>query len=179
MGREHVTPDIEYMRQALELARAAAAGGEVPVGAVLVHGEAVIAGGSNRPIATCDPTAHAEIEALRAGGRALGDYRLAGTTLYVTLEPCVMCAAAMVHARVPCPACRQPCRAMHVSPHCSLAYCKITAAGLAALLAGVRASPSRLEALSCVHVQLGYGCVCVILFARSHAHAQPVRRSPW
>ena len=100
MGREHVTPDIEYMRQALELARTAAAGGEVPVGAVLVHGEAVIAGGSNRPIATCDPTAHAEIEALRAGGRALGDYRLAGTTLYVTLEPCVMCAAAMVHARV-------------------------------------------------------------------------------
>jgi tRNA(adenine34) deaminase len=56
--------------------------------------------GANRPIAGCDPTAHAEIEALRAGGRALGSYRLIGTTLYVTLEPCVMCAAAIVHARV-------------------------------------------------------------------------------
>jgi tRNA(adenine34) deaminase len=88
------------MQQALALARSAAAVGEVPVGAVLVQGGAVIAGGSNRPIAACDPTAHAEIEALRAGARVLGDYRLGGTTLYVTLEPCAMCAAAMVHARV-------------------------------------------------------------------------------
>ncbi|HEX4023430.1 MAG TPA: tRNA adenosine(34) deaminase TadA [Steroidobacteraceae bacterium] len=88
------------MRRALELARSAEADGEVPVGAVLVHGEAVIAAGRNRPIAACDPTAHAEIEALRAGARQLGAYRLNDTTLYVTLEPCVMCAAALVHARV-------------------------------------------------------------------------------
>jgi tRNA(adenine34) deaminase len=95
-----VNSDSGYMQQALALARSAAAVGEVPVGAVLVQDGAVIAGGSNRPIAACDPTAHAEIEALRAGARVLGDYRLGGTTLYVTLEPCAMCAAAMVHARV-------------------------------------------------------------------------------
>jgi tRNA(adenine34) deaminase len=88
------------MRAALERARAAAAEGEVPVGAVLVHGERIIAAGHNTPISSHDPTAHAEIEALRAGGRALGSYRLSDTTLYVTLEPCVMCASAMVHARV-------------------------------------------------------------------------------
>ena len=92
--------DVDYMRRALEMARAAGADGEVPVGAVLVHEQAVIATGSNRPIAACDPTAHAEIEALRAGARQLGGYRLNDTTLYVTLEPCVMCAAALVHARV-------------------------------------------------------------------------------
>lgn len=92
--------DVEYMRQALELARAAEAAGEVPVGALLVEREAVIATGANRPIAARDPTAHAEIEALRAGALARGDYRLNGATLYVTLEPCVMCAAALVHARV-------------------------------------------------------------------------------
>ena len=88
------------MRAALEHARAAAASGEVPVGAVLVRGEQVIAAGHNAPIASHDATAHAEIAALRAAGRTLGSYRLTGTTLYVTLEPCVMCAAAMVHARV-------------------------------------------------------------------------------
>jgi len=88
------------MRIALEHAAAAAAGGEVPVGAVLVQGEQIIATGRNAPIASCDPTAHAEITALRAGGRALGTYRLTDTTLYVTLEPCVMCASAIVHARV-------------------------------------------------------------------------------
>jgi tRNA(adenine34) deaminase len=88
------------MRAALERARAAAAEGEMPVGAVLVHGERIIAAGHNTPISSHDPTAHAEIEALRAGGRALGSYRLSDTTLYVTLEPCVMCASAMVHARV-------------------------------------------------------------------------------
>ncbi|HEV2229188.1 MAG TPA: tRNA adenosine(34) deaminase TadA [Steroidobacteraceae bacterium] len=88
------------MRLALERAAAAGARGEVPVGAVLVLGAEVIASGGNAPIASHDPTAHAEIEALRAGGRALGSYRLADTTLYVTLEPCVMCAAAIVHARV-------------------------------------------------------------------------------
>ena len=92
--------DSDYMRQALELARAAAASGEVPVGAVLVRGAEVIASGANRPISTCDPTAHAEIEALRAGARASGSYRLNDTTLYVTLEPCVMCASALVQARV-------------------------------------------------------------------------------
>jgi tRNA(adenine34) deaminase len=88
------------MHDALAQARAAEAQGEVPVGAVLVLGERVIASGANRPIAACDPTAHAEIEALRTGARALGSYRLTGTTLYVTLEPCLMCAAAIVHARV-------------------------------------------------------------------------------
>ena len=88
------------MRMALEQAAAAQAHGEVPVGAVLVRNDAVIALGSNHPIASHDPTAHAEIEALRAGGRALGSYRLTDTTLYVTLEPCVMCASAIVHARV-------------------------------------------------------------------------------
>jgi tRNA(adenine34) deaminase len=92
--------DSDFMRHALAAARAAGSAGEVPVGAVLVNGDAVIATGSNRPIAACDPTAHAEIEALRAGARALGGYRLNGTTLYVTLEPCVMCASAIVHARV-------------------------------------------------------------------------------
>jgi tRNA(adenine34) deaminase len=88
------------MRQALEMAAQGQARAEVPVGAVLVLGERVIARGSNCPIASHDPTAHAEIEALRAGGRALGSYRLPDTTLYVTLEPCAMCAAAIVHARV-------------------------------------------------------------------------------
>jgi len=88
------------MRAALDAARGAAAAGEVPVGAVLVHDDRIIATGGNRPIAGCDPTAHAEIEVLRAGARAAGDYRLAGSTLYVTLEPCLMCAAAMIHARV-------------------------------------------------------------------------------
>jgi tRNA(adenine34) deaminase len=94
------TSDIDFMRQALALAAAARAAGEVPVGAVLVKDAAVIAIGANRPIASHDPTAHAEIEALRAAGRALGSYRLNDTTLYVTLEPCVMCASAIVHARV-------------------------------------------------------------------------------
>src|SRR3984957_4212743 len=92
--------DIDFMRMALEHAAAAQANGEVPVGAVLVHGDDVIATGANRPIAAHDPTAHAEIEALRAGGLALDSYRLTDTTLYVTLAPGPMCAAALVHARV-------------------------------------------------------------------------------
>jgi tRNA(adenine34) deaminase len=92
--------DVDFMRAALVCARAARSAGEVPVGAVLVRHETIIAEGANRPIAACDPTAHAEIEALRAGARAQASYRLADTTLYVTLEPCPMCAAALVHARV-------------------------------------------------------------------------------
>ena len=92
--------DSIFMARALELAREAEQAGEVPVGAVLVQGDAVLAVAANRPIAGHDPTAHAEIEALRAGGKTLGSYRLNGTTLYVTLEPCVMCASAIVHARV-------------------------------------------------------------------------------
>lgn len=92
--------DTVFMRRALELARNAELAGEVPVGAVLVLEGAVIAEGWNRPIGACDPTAHAEIEAMRQGARVLGNYRLTGTTLYVTMEPCPMCAGAIVHARV-------------------------------------------------------------------------------
>jgi len=92
--------DAEFMRAALGQAHAAAASGEVPVGAVLVREEEIIAAGHNAPIASHDATAHAEIAVLRAAGRTLGSYRLTDTTLYVTLEPCVMCAAAVVHARV-------------------------------------------------------------------------------
>jgi tRNA(adenine34) deaminase len=92
--------DIECMRRALTLARSAGSRGEVPVGAVLVRGNEVIAEAANRPVSQHDPTAHAEIEVLRAGGIALESYRLGDTTLYVTLEPCVMCASAIVHARV-------------------------------------------------------------------------------
>jgi tRNA(adenine34) deaminase len=88
------------MRRALALAERAAAEGEVPVGAVLVKDGAAVAEGWNRPIGACDPTAHAEVETLRAAARALGNYRLPGTTLYVTLEPCAMCAGALIHARV-------------------------------------------------------------------------------
>jgi tRNA(adenine34) deaminase len=89
------------MQRALELAARAAADGEVPVGAVLVGPDGdVLAEGSNAPIGRRDPTAHAEIAALRAAAQRVGNYRLAGTTLYVTLEPCPMCAGALVHARV-------------------------------------------------------------------------------
>lgn len=92
--------DERFMGRALELAGKAELAGEVPVGAVLVRDGALVAEGWNRPIAACDPTAHAEIEALRQGARVLGNYRLGGTTLYVTMEPCPMCAGALVHARV-------------------------------------------------------------------------------
>jgi tRNA(adenine34) deaminase len=98
--RHPLPMDQSFMARALELARQAEAAGEVPVGAVVVKDGVIVAEGWNQPIGTCDPTAHAEIVALRAAGRALGTYRLTGTTLYVTLEPCAMCAAAMVHARV-------------------------------------------------------------------------------
>jgi tRNA(adenine34) deaminase len=95
-----MTVDERFMRRALEQAAEAERAGEVPVGAVLVRGDDIVAEASNRPILTHDPTAHAEIEALRRAGQSLSRYRLADTTLYVTLEPCVMCASAIVHARV-------------------------------------------------------------------------------
>ncbi len=92
--------DERFMREALALAREAEREGEVPVGAVMVRGGEAIGKGRNRPIADRDPTAHAEMIAIRAAAEAVGDYRLEGMTLYVTLEPCVMCAGALVHARV-------------------------------------------------------------------------------
>lgn len=88
------------MQRALALARCAEADGEVPVGAVVVRDGEVLGEGWNRPISGHDPTAHAEIVALRAAAQRAGNYRLPGTTLYVTLEPCLMCTGAMVHARV-------------------------------------------------------------------------------
>lgn len=93
--RDHV-----WMRRALELAHRAEAEGEVPVGAVIVQGNAIIGEGWNRTIGSSDPSAHAEVEALRDAGRKLGNYRVPGAELYVTLEPCVMCAGAIVHARI-------------------------------------------------------------------------------
>ena len=92
--------DAGFMQRALELAARAESQGEVPVGALIVQGDRVIGEGWNQPITLKDPTAHAEILAMRAAAAALDDYRLGGTTLYVTLEPCPMCAAALVHARV-------------------------------------------------------------------------------
>jgi tRNA(adenine34) deaminase len=89
------------MQQALEEARASAAAGEVPVGAVLVHDGKIVARSGNRTIRDCDPTAHAEMMVLREASRAIGNYRLAGTALYVTVEPCSMCAGAIIQARVP------------------------------------------------------------------------------
>ncbi|WP_303906070.1 tRNA adenosine(34) deaminase TadA [Thiohalomonas denitrificans] len=94
------TDDIRFMAQALNLARRAGEEGEVPVGALIVRDGNVIGEGWNRPIAEHDPTGHAEIRALRDASRRVGNYRLPGTTLYVTLEPCPMCAGAMVHARI-------------------------------------------------------------------------------
>ncbi|HTH44856.1 MAG TPA: tRNA adenosine(34) deaminase TadA [Oxalicibacterium sp.] len=92
--------DAVYMRQALDQARNAWALGEVPVGAVVVKDGAVVATGFNQPIGTHDPTAHAEIMALRAAAAILGNYRLPGCELFVTLEPCAMCSGAMMHARL-------------------------------------------------------------------------------
>ncbi|MEK6594582.1 MAG: tRNA adenosine(34) deaminase TadA [Pseudomonadota bacterium] len=92
--------DEDYMREALALARQAAAAGEVPVGAVVVNGVEIIGRGFNQPISGHDPTAHAEIMALRAAACRLGNYRLPGCRLYVTLEPCAMCAGAIMHARI-------------------------------------------------------------------------------
>jgi tRNA(adenine34) deaminase len=92
--------DVDFMRLALAEAQRAMQAGEVPVGAVIVQGDQVLAVGGNAPIGRHDPSAHAEMLALRAAGLALGNYRLEDTVLYVTLEPCLMCAAAIVHARV-------------------------------------------------------------------------------
>jgi len=92
--------DVEAMQTALAEAQKAAAEGEVPIGAVVVYGGNLIARGQNRVLRNVDPTAHAEMVALREAARALGNYRLNGCTLYVTLEPCAMCAGAMIHARL-------------------------------------------------------------------------------
>ncbi len=100
MGK-HLMTDFDYMTLALEHARLAAERGEVPVGAVVVDQDGrILAGDGNRTIELHDPTAHAEIVALRQAGEKVGNYRLSGTTMYVTIEPCVMCAGALVHARV-------------------------------------------------------------------------------
>lgn len=93
--------DSDFMQEALLEARAAAAAGEVPIGAILVQGGKILARSGNRTIRDCDPTAHAEIVALREAARLVGNFRLAGTTLYVTIEPCSMCAGAMIQARIP------------------------------------------------------------------------------
>ena len=103
LGRSEAGPegvDQAFMRAALELAAEAGRRGEVPVGAVVVIDEAIVGEGFNQPIATHDPTAHAEIVALRDAGRRAGNYRLSGATMYVTIEPCQMCVGAMVHARI-------------------------------------------------------------------------------
>ncbi len=92
--------DVEWMHKAIALAKRAEAMGEVPVGALVVREGTVLGEGWNRPIATHDPTAHAEILALRAAAAAAADYRLGGATIFVTLEPCPMCAAAIAHARI-------------------------------------------------------------------------------
>jgi len=88
------------MQEALRLAAQAAAAGEVPVGAVVVHEDVIVGRGYNQPIAGNDPTAHAEVMAMREAGRVMGNYRLADCDLYVTLEPCVMCSGAIMHARI-------------------------------------------------------------------------------
>lgn len=101
-GKGSVTEehDAVFMREAVALARAAASAGEVPVGAVVVREGRVIGRGCNAPIGNHDPSAHAEMQALRAAATALGNYRLPGCVLYVTLEPCAMCVGAMLHARI-------------------------------------------------------------------------------
>jgi tRNA(adenine34) deaminase len=97
---QNLSPDEFWMEEALREGQRAQASGEVPVGAVIVHGGRIVGRGSNRPVSTNDPTAHAEIIALREAGKTLGNYRLPECELYVTIEPCTMCAGAMVHARI-------------------------------------------------------------------------------
>jgi tRNA(adenine34) deaminase len=92
--------DLQAMQAALAEARLAIEAGEVPIGAVVLHDGEIIATGQNRVLRNLDPTAHAEVVAMRAAATALGNYRLLGCTLYVTLEPCAMCAGAMIHARL-------------------------------------------------------------------------------
>jgi len=93
--------DISFMQLAIEEARGSAAAGEVPIGALIVHDGEVLARSGNRTIRDCDPTAHAEIVAIREAARVLRNYRMPGATLYVTIEPCSMCAGAIVQARIP------------------------------------------------------------------------------
>ncbi len=93
--------DLHFMQLALAEARASAEAGEVPIGAILVHEGSILARSGNRTICDNDPTAHAEILVIREGARVVHNYRLAGTTLYVTLEPCAMCAGAIIQARIP------------------------------------------------------------------------------
>ena len=92
--------DLEIMQRALELAEQAAMVGEVPVGAVVVRDGEIVGEGYNQPISGCDPTAHAEIVAMRNAATNIGNYRLSGCQLYVTIEPCTMCVGAMIHARI-------------------------------------------------------------------------------
>jgi tRNA(adenine34) deaminase len=92
--------DLEFMKSALDEARAAGSRGEVPIGAVVVLNEKIVARAGNRTILDCDPTAHAEVVALREAAREIGNHRLLGTTLYVTIEPCAMCAGAIIQARI-------------------------------------------------------------------------------
>ena len=92
--------DLDFMQAALAVARRAAGAGEVPIGAVVVWNREILARGQNRVLRSVDPTAHAEIIAMRLAAEALGNYRLSGCTLYATLEPCSMCAGAMIHARL-------------------------------------------------------------------------------
>ena len=98
---ENIEIDNSFVGLALEEARAAAAAGEVPIGALIVHDGRILARSGNRTIRDCDPTAHAEMVVIREAARVLRNYRMAGTTLYVTLEPCSMCAGAMIQARIP------------------------------------------------------------------------------
>jgi len=98
--RQTAAEDERWMRHALGLAAGAAAAGEVPVGAVVVRDGELLGEGANAPIGLADPTAHAEVFALRAAAASVGNYRLPGATLYVTLEPCAMCAGAIMHARI-------------------------------------------------------------------------------
>lgn len=97
-GQQH--DDEHWMRAALQCAQRAAALGEVPVGCVIVRDGVVIGEGYNHPISGCDPTLHAEVAALRDAARRVGNYRLPGATLYVTIEPCTMCVGALIHARI-------------------------------------------------------------------------------
>jgi tRNA(adenine34) deaminase len=96
-----VEADIQFMQEAIAEARAAAAAGEVPIGALVVHDGKILARSGNRTIRDCDPTAHAEVIVIRDAARLLRNYRMSDTTLYVTLEPCSMCAGAIVQARIP------------------------------------------------------------------------------